>query len=88
MITENDLTILGKYGIERIKTADKEYFFCGTSLAYEDIFWRAAEEALKIFGYDVDDACDSGVTPEIRDRFIQAFKDVMNIEIIDVCKEY
>ena len=79
---------LGKNDYCTIKTQDTNYIFCGTPLVYEDMFYGFATEALKRFGYDPDDERDNGTLPEIRDRFILAFEQVMNVELIDVCTTY
>lgn len=84
----NFVNDLGKHDYCTVKTQDKKYIFCGTSLVYEDMFCEFATEALKRFGYDPDDEYDNGTIPEIRDRFKLAFEQVMNVELIDVCTTY
>ena len=79
---------LGKHDYYKVQTQARTYIFCGTPLVYEDMFWGFASDALKRFGYDPDDEAANGSLPEIRDRFIQVFEQVMNVELVDVCTTY
>ena len=80
---------LGKTDYDYVRTDDTKYIFCGTSLVYEDMFYNFALEVADKFDYDIDwKQNDNDKFSELRDKFIDAFEEVMDAKFINVCNTY
>lgn len=83
-----DLTNMGTEDFTRIETDGTTVFICETCKPYDDLFDGFATEAIEKFGYDPEKCFSIGSLPELRDRFIKAFEEVMDVKFVTVFDEF